>query len=164
MVRKVFCVVSLFTCLFAASVVYAAQETKWISYENGRFGFSVDHPDFFSESKESDNGDGVILTSGDGTLKFSVWGSYNVLEDTLDGVKESYAQLAKENGWKVVESSDTMGSDFYAITYENENSLIYERGLVSGDVTAGLQLTYPKKDAEKFEAIVKRVADSFKIN
>ena len=65
------------------------------SYENARYGFSMKYPSTFS-AQESQNGDGVTLTSSSPAITIRAYGSMNALSQNLD----EYLNFARDNLFK----------------------------------------------------------------
>ena len=161
--RRIAAVVLCAACAWFFAFPALAGEPGWEVYENGRFGYEIEHPDFLKVVQESDNGDGVVLASSDGSCELRVWGSYNVMEDTLEGLLDFNVTSAEERGWKVVEGSKNVGEDSFAVSFRDGEFCVEERGILKGDVTAGFQLRYPASESEKFGPVLERVTASFKI-
>ena len=60
--------------LAAAGLNAAAQETKWETYEGGRFDVRLDYPSsIFIDPSESANGDGAVFKSRPSGAALRVW-------------------------------------------------------------------------------------------
>ena len=57
--------------------------SDWKYYNNARYGFTMNYPNTFSD-EESQNGDGVTLTTNDPPLTIRAYGSNNALNQNLD--------------------------------------------------------------------------------
>ena len=164
MVGFAFAVFAFFACSLVVARSVEAREPGWRTYENERFGYEVDYPEELTRVRKSDNGDGVELSSEDGDLFLTVWGSYNALNETIEEIKERSVASGKEAGWKMIRGSDAMTHDFYSLTYDAGEHLVYEQYLMEDDTIMGLQFSYPKEDEKEFEAVVRRIADSAEID
>jgi hypothetical protein len=68
------------------------------TYVNARYGFSFNHPKSFTKT-ESQNNDGVTLTSDDPQTTIRAYGSQNALSQNLNEyLNESKDNLSKEHG------------------------------------------------------------------
>ncbi|MFZ3335813.1 MAG: hypothetical protein WA199_07655, partial [Xanthobacteraceae bacterium] len=65
--------------LLAAS---AAKADSWLTYQNDRYGTTIDYPDVFKMQPPPDADDGRRFKSADGA-DFAVWASYFALDLTL---------------------------------------------------------------------------------
>ena len=61
----------------------ATPNAQWSSYQNARYGFSLKYPQTFVQ-EESQNGDGVTLTSSSPAITVRAYGSNNAMGQTLD--------------------------------------------------------------------------------
>jgi hypothetical protein len=166
---KILYLVRVAACLGAfallAFALPAQAAENWTSYENGRFGYSVDHPDIFDAVKEPDNGDGAEFESADGEYALTVWGGYNILEDDGNSLLEKcYDRVAH-----IVPDSEKSGQGFYSIEYSDDGGkdgvehIFHEYGVVNADTQAGFILKYPKEEEKRFAEIKKRMETSLKI-
>ncbi|NLL37203.1 MAG: hypothetical protein GX256_06750 [Fretibacterium sp.] len=133
----------------------------WNVYENGRFGYRIEYPALLEVLQESENGDGVILRSSDGRSELTVWGGYNVLEESMDGILEASQEAALERGWKVLDGSVDLAEDSCSVSYRDGNSLVAERHIMKGDVVAGFIMRSP--EAEDFDTLIERMTASFRL-
>ncbi|KKQ74373.1 MAG: hypothetical protein US94_C0006G0008 [Berkelbacteria bacterium GW2011_GWB1_38_5] len=84
------------------------------SYANARYGFSLKYPSTFS-AQESQNGDGVTLSTSDPKMTVRVYGSNNVLSqdlsEYLDWVRNNLFQEAKnpESAKEILTEDTTLG-------------------------------------------------------
>jgi len=123
-------------------------------YTNARFGFTLPHPVLDGESFESDNGDGITLTSKDEKYTVLIWGSLNLEPatgaDLLASVKESVTGISEER-------SDGQG---YRITFEGGDGTpvtFVECGYAGTESSVFFRISYPTEETEKFMDIVKRM-------
>jgi len=88
---------------------------SWVTYENDRFGFSLNYPKTFSKT-ESQNGDGATLTTDSPSLTIRAYGAINLQGQTLDQyLNEVRANLFKEmEGAEEVEVNATTLGDLPA--------------------------------------------------
>lgn len=86
----------MFLVILALSAV-AFGQTKYKTYNNARFGYSISYPsDLLSPQGEADNGDGQIFL-GDGA-EMRVFGSNLLLNESL---QKEYNTLVKQKGKSV---------------------------------------------------------------
>ena len=77
MTTRIACLVTLVLC-FAAAAPAAAQISgapKWRTYQNDRYGTTIDYPNSFKAEPPPDNDDGRRFKSADGA-EFAVFASY----------------------------------------------------------------------------------------
>lgn len=143
---------------------YAADE-RWISYDNDRFGYSVEYPDIFTDITESDSGDGVWLSFEIDKYALTLSGGNNVLED--DG--ESSLRNRMEYISHIVPGSAESGSDWYRVIYAIESgvdgteSWFYEYGIIDEANWASFILLYPVEEQERFAAIAANMEKTLRL-
>jgi hypothetical protein len=144
-------------CAACASGSWA--DENWTSYTNGRFGYSVEHPDIFANARTPDNGDGVQLESDDEEYGLIISGGYNVLEE--DAEKRLAGRL--ESAPHIVEGSSSSGDGWYKVVYSDgggEDGVehrFHEYGIINGDAWATFILGYPKEEGKRFAPIIERM-------
>ena len=90
----------------------------YAKYTNSRFGFSVKYPDCFVKGEEPLNGDGCGFSMKYG-ITFSVWGIYNVNDETIQEYYENDTDLAaatyhvQKGNWFVISGKTKDGKIFY---------------------------------------------------
>lgn len=145
---KIFIFLFLFLCFVP---VNADTKSKEKTYLNARYGFKITFPDIFTVSRESQNGDGITLLNPEKKLHLLAWGSYNVLNETLDSYYE------KEKNFFTTVDRDMIGKNFYILegTIPDSDGLYTsEAGKVTEDKIIVYRFSYPKKDKEKFATMV----------
>jgi len=138
-------------------------------YKNTRFGFSGQYPSkLFINKFESDNGDGVILTSQNRKVKCTFSGSNNVLESTLK--EEYYSQLksAKNDSTKKITYKVLKKKWFVTSGYNYTNKTIFYNKIFHTknnssniDIFTGFYLEYPTKDKKRYNSLVKIISKNF---
>jgi hypothetical protein len=121
-------------------------------YENARFGYSIVVPDGFEGQGESDNGDGQVFKSADGTQTLRVYGGFN---------SESFAETiragmgyARDAGWNL---TYTRVRDTWAVySGTRARRILYARAIriCGGDAFASYELDYPSADREAMDAVI----------
>jgi hypothetical protein len=132
----------------------------WGQYGNARFQYWIDIPPGFSKVEESENGDGGVSMSSDGSAELRVWGGY--LSDR---------SLAAEAKWR----ADQDRSDGWTVTYQKQQAkwavwsgakgdrIFYERAIPTcDDAAAYFRLEYDKDQAAAFDPIVSRLGKSLR--
>lgn len=79
---------------------------QWLSYPNARFGFSLKYPQTFI-AQESQNGDGITLTSSSPAITIRAYASNNALSQTLD----EYLNFSRDNLFKETEGAEEMAAE-----------------------------------------------------
>ena len=147
----------------APSASYA--DTEFKTYINARFGYSVEYPDIFIDSKEPDNGDGIVFEDADGEYNLTIWGGYNVLGQN----GSSLLEMCLERVAHIVPGSEKSGAGFYSIEYSDDGGqdgvehIFFEYGVINADMMAGFILKYPKESEVRFAEIKRVIQESLKI-
>lgn len=85
-----------------------------LPYENARFGFSLKYPETFT-AQQSQNGDGVTLSTNDPKMTIRAYGSNNVLSQDLSGylneIRDNLFQEAEdpENAKEILAEDIVLG-------------------------------------------------------
>jgi hypothetical protein len=151
-----------FVLVIAAAMVVAetAAADHWLTYQNDRYGTTIDYPDFFQAQPPPDADDGRKFKSADGA-DFTVSAIYNTLDFTLAKYRdfivtnldpgEVIAYQAQGDHWFVI--SGTKGADIF-----------YERHLLSHgtQMTEDFVMSYPAALKQTYDPIVARMAKSFR--
>ena len=135
-----------------ATHAFAAEKT----YVNSRFGTTITFPSeiFPTTEPASENGDGQKWTSPDGAT-LSVWGQYNVLDDTPDTLADTVSQSIPKVTYRKV------GSRWMVVSGFDENMIVYHRGEISRSGTIhSMELRYPAILATHYDRLASRIADS----
>jgi hypothetical protein len=154
--------ISLFVFTLLAALAFG--QTKYATYNNARFAYSIDYPSALLEMQpESANGDGTTFVSKDNSVELRVWGEYNAAEKTW---QEAYDLDLKGLGEKPAYA--VLKSEWYVISGTKDGKIHYQktlrRKLRDGEVFYTFTLEYPESERTKFDAIVRRIARSFKFD
>ena len=134
------------------------QQINYDTYVNQRYDYAIDYPTFLTPQPEAYNGDGRVFTNGDEEMK--VYAMYNVLEQSIQDLKEFY-------------ESSIDGSIDYSVQKENwfilsgtnsDGNLYYMKTILTDDTEYTVQFTYPKKKKELYNVIVETVSKSFDVD
>lgn len=131
-------------------------------YCNDRFSYCLTYPDeYFTQVMSSDNGDGIMLTNEEGTVKVSVTGAYNVMNWTVEEINDIYFE-SLENKPMEVRLSEILTEDTYGwveMRYNYEIQLFKVNLLNDAYVT--MLITVPASQAELLEELTEKLQLSF---
>ena len=131
---------------------------EYTTYQNGRFGFSVDYPTSFTMAPPPSNDDGRKFYNEEFSLVAS--GSYiHTLEQ--NETIETYYQRALANAPAPV-TLQRLSDNGYTISYIDGSNILYEKAIINDGVIFTLQMTYPSNKKKKYDGIVTRISNSFK--
>jgi hypothetical protein len=141
------------------TVAPAVAET-WRTYENGRFGTTINYPGRFSPTPPDETNSGRNFVSADGA-SFSVWGSHNSLFQNIEDAEEASRQRLRDEG--VVLTHSARGVDWFVLSGTKGNKIIYLREKVTNRESDmhGFQIEYPSRLKKAYDPIVTRMSRSF---
>jgi hypothetical protein len=155
--KKLFLIVLI---LASGSLSLFAQ--KYEKYTNPRFFFSIDYPsDLLQMQPPSENGDGRIFVSKDGSVEMRAWANYNAMfRSVQDEARATEVDLKNlKIAYKKVSDS------WFVISWFSGNKIHYRKTLYhkfkDTDVFFTFTIEYPKTQKKKFDPIVKRIEASF---
>jgi hypothetical protein len=143
----------------------SSAQTKYSTYTNDRFSFSIDYPtNLLNPSKIEDaTNSGEIFYSKNKDVEMRAWGEYNALYKTWRewyktqlnyfGTKPTYTVF--KGNWFVI-SGLKNGKIFYQKTLR--------RKLKEIDVFYTFTIEYPQTERAKFDPAVQHIARSFKFD
>src|SRR5262245_24714871 len=155
--RREFCLVMVGLATLASTPV---QAETWRTYQNDRFGTTVEFPDRFRPGVAPESADGLSFASADGA-RFSVFGSHNSAEQDIKAL-EAAVMDRREFGEKIVQRHG--GANWFLISGTRGTVDFYERRVIShgGQIVNQFILTYPTRLRRTYEAIVARMERTFK--
>jgi hypothetical protein len=138
----------------------ALAQTRWATYANARFGTTADYPtDLFTRrDPPPENGDGVRMHSADDRASLTIYGAYNVENDTPASYFE---RLVDKNGVTYKQVTKT----YYAASGTRGADIFYERcNFRKGDraTVDCFEMTYPAREKTAWDAIVTRISKSLR--
>lgn len=145
----------------ALLVTPAAAQRTWRTYQNERFGTTIDYPsDKFMPTEPPENGDGLRFTATDGG-SFTVAAINNVLNQSLSALETAVMKnLAR--GERV--TLRDRGANWFVVSGTRGNVIFYQRYLLSHrrEIINDFEITYPGKLRSVYDPIVTRMARSFR--
>jgi len=151
--------------LLAVTIGWAADTYR--TYHNARFDYRVLYPAFLIMEPPPENNDGRQFHSSDGKILFSVWGSYNALDQSLKEKYEERLQMLKDDGQQV--DYQVLKDTFYVISYASGAQISYERCAVSREKrTKGakpaafscFQFVYDQVHKNRMDKVIAKVSPS----
>jgi hypothetical protein len=154
-----FVLAALGAILLAMMFAVPADAENWLTYQNDRYGTTIDYPDQFKAEPPPDADDGRRFKSADGA-KFAVYASY-ALDSTLTDIQEFTLKNLAPGAFVTYK---TGGDNWFVISGTNGANIFYERHLLShgGQMSETFSMTYPAAAKQSYDAIVARMAKSFR--
>jgi hypothetical protein len=152
-------VVAVAIGLLASSRTAPAKD-HWAIYSNPRFGTTADYPaDLFTvQDPPPENGDGASFRTADGRAQLSIFGAYNVENDTPQGYVKRNDELNSATYKRVT-------SEFYVVSGTTGADIYYDRcnfPAKNNDVLNCIHTTYPAREKALWDAIVTRISKSLR--
>ena len=136
-----------------------ARADNWLTYQNDRYGTTIDYPEQFKAEPPPDADDGRRFKSADGA-EFAVYASY-ALDSTLADIEEF---TLKNLAPGAVVTYKTSGDHWFVVSGTAGANIFYQRHLLShrGQMSETFSMTYPAAAKQSYDAIVARMAKSFR--
>jgi hypothetical protein len=143
----------------AAMFATSAGADDWLIYQNDRYGTTIDYPDRFKAEPPPDADDGQRFKSADGA-KFAVYASYALDSNLAEIQKFTLDHLAPG----AVVTYKSQGDNWFVVSGTSGGDIFYERHLMThgGEMTEGFSMSYPAAAKQSYDAIVTRMAKSFR--
>jgi len=143
----------------AVTFAAAADAGNWLTYQNDRYGTTIDYPDQFKAEPPPDADDGRRFKSADGA-EFAVYASY-ALDSTLADIQEFTLKNLTPGA---VVTYKTDGDNWFVISGTAGANIFYQRHLLShrSQMSETFSMTYPAAAKQSYDVIVARMAKSFR--
>lgn len=137
-----------------------ARADDWRTYQNDRYGTTIDYPPSFKPLPPPDSDDGRKFESADGA-DFSVFASYNASDFDVASYRDF---ILKNLDAGAVVTYQSSGDDWFVVSGTKGDAIFYRRYLLSHrkQMTEGLAIEYPAKLKQSYDPIVARMAKSFR--
>lgn len=138
----------------------AARADDWLSYQNDRYGTTIDYPKLFKMQPPPDADDGRRLKSAGGA-EFAVFALYNSLNFTVVTCRDFIVKNLTPGSTITYEAR---GKDWFVISGTRDDKIFYERHLLSHgqQMEEDFVMFYPAALKQIYDPIVARMAKSFR--
>lgn len=145
----------IFSVLCLAGTIWA--QTKFNTYANARFGYSIAYPANLKPQGEAANGDGQIFTAEGATL--TVFGTNQLVNQTL---KKEFDATLKEIGVENV-SYKVYRKNFFIFSAKENGKIIYQKVIKKAD-GAFITFIFEYDEAKRniYDKAVAKIEKSFK--
>lgn len=138
------------------------QKLMWENYFNGRFEFCVDYPsNFLRPQGESENNDGNVFATANGTGEMRVSGMYNVLDESI---AEAFKSATVMNQYYDADHQITYKAqkgNWFVISGKYFESIFYVKTILKGDTFYTISFEYHPSEKKQFDEIIKRSTKNF---
>ena len=148
------------------AVPVSAQDTpkdhKWDTYKHTGFGFRVTYPaDLFSPQGLTDEANGQVFRTNDGSAQFSVTAYINT--DDAEAIDYYKSKVLETDDYPQLTYQPTGGTWFVLSGY-HQDSIYYEKYIMSCSwrVINALLVSYPRAKRAMYDKIVTRLEKTFK--
>ncbi len=156
-----FPIIAVLIALTMTALAQSAQ-AEWRVYKNPRFGFEFNFPaHLFKPGPAPANDDGTTFETEDTGAKITVWGSYNVMEQT----PRSYLNWIKQETGAVDEVTyEKIKKNWVVVSGFKGHMIYYEKTIFScgGRVINSISLYYPAAQQNAYNQLVGKITKSLK--
>ena len=142
-------------------ILLAASPAKaggWLTYQNDRYGTTIDYPGVFKMQPPPDADDGRAFKSADGA-DFTVSASYFALDLTVAKYRD-YIVKNLDPGSTV--NYQAHGKNWFVISGTKADNIFYEKHLLSHGMNEDFVMSYPASAKRTYDPIVARMAKSLR--
>ena len=136
----------------------AAKADNWLTYQNDRYGTTIDYPDLFKMQRPPDSDDGREFKSADGA-DFTVSASYFALNFTIAKYRDFIVKNL-DRGSAI--TYETRGKDWFVISGTVGDKSFYEKHRLSHGMNEDFVMSYPASTKQTYDPLVARMAKSFR--
>jgi serine/threonine-protein kinase len=153
--------------LFAAMLLAAgaARADDWLTYQNDRYGTTIDYPDLFKMQPPPDADDGRKFEAADGadfTVSASYFAATYFAPDLTVAKYHDYIVKTLDHGAAI--TYETRGKNWFVISGTLGDKIFYEKHLLShgAQMNEDFVMSYPASVKQTYDPIVARMAKSFR--
>lgn len=130
-------------------------------YKNSRFGFIVRYPkNTLFPQGESDNGDGQVFVSGDGTFFLTVWGEINANNNSIKDMFEYESRGLVGQNKKMVVTYKRLKNNWFVVSGTEDSVGIYRRVHVNSNHIARIEMRWPNNHVDRWRSTIEKISIS----
>ena len=150
----------LTACVLLCCNVATFAQTRFNTYNNARFNYSISYPVDLIPQGEATNGDGQRFTAKDGHAELTVYGGYNALNTTLKATYEEESTPAKHPGREI--TYKVLRPGWFVISGRENGRIFYRKTMLKGDTFKTFIFEYDESQKAVYDRITAAIAKSFK--
>lgn len=151
----------LYLLMLAAPMVSAAETFQ--TYANPRFNYSIDYPPKLLLPKgDAPNGDGRIFASADLQAQMIIYGTHNVLEQTIQDLFKKESQDASSQQITKKVTYKRQKDNWFVVSGYIGPKIFYQKTFLSNDMFKTFYIEYPQNQRQRYDPILSRLGSSFK--
>lgn len=134
---------------------------QWRTYSNVRYRYSVRYPSSLVPQGEADNGDGQKFLSRNAKTQLLVYGSNNVLDETI---ASRFAQNRRAGASKTSDTVVTFArlkDNWYVVSGYKAETIFYQKCYLVKDHFVTFEISYPKTERAIWDKITSRISRDF---
>lgn len=134
----------------------AASAAAPTTYQNARYGFSIQIPGDFSQTSAGDNGAGVIFSQNSNPdVIINAYGSNNINNETAVTALAAEVDRVRINGYTAT------GDNWFVYSYEDAGKIVYMKQFVGEGSMATMYIEYPASMSDEGAQVVEAVMPTF---
>lgn len=141
--------------MVASEVKASSKYPGYKTYNNYRFGYSIDYPGDFIRTMTAANGDGIEIASPDKQATLKVAGGNNGTLNIKDLYDLSVKGIKGELGYNILEES------WFVLTWREDGRINYEKVFVEKGIHYGFTFSYPEDQKAQYDDLVTKIEASF---
>jgi hypothetical protein len=155
--------IAMVTAILLAAT--AAKADDWLTYQNDRYGTTIDYPAVFKMQPPPDADDGRNFKTGDGadfTVSASYFAATYFAPDLTVAKYHNYIIKNLDRGSTII--YERRGKDWFVISGVKGDGIFYEKHLLShgAQMNEDFVMCYPAALKETYDPIVARMAKSLR--
>jgi hypothetical protein len=147
--------------LFMSQILFAAETFQ--TYSNPRFNDSIEYPSrLLIPRGDSPPGDGQLFASEDLQAQMIIYGTLNVLEQTIkDLFKQEARDAVTPKSTKRV-TYKRQKDNWFVISGYIGPKIFYQKTILSNDMFETFYIEYAENQRQRYDPILSRLGNSFK--
>lgn len=138
-------------------------ENSYQTYSNARFNYSIDYPaNLLIPQGEAPNGDGQIFASRDQEARMIIYGTHNVLEQTIQDLFKKESQDASSRQITKKVTYKRQKDNWFVVSGYIGPKIFYQKTFLSNDMFKSFYIEYPQNQRHLYDPILSRLGSSFK--
>lgn len=139
------------------------QGNTYLTYHNTKFNYSITYPkDVLYPQGESDNGDGQKFLSKNADASLTVYGSNNVLEQSLEDLYLEESRGGTYDNPKKVVTYKVLKNNWFVISGYNSGKIFYQKTILNKNQFKSFYFEYSESKKKIYDPVTKQIASSFK--
>lgn len=128
----------------------------YIKYQNGRFGFSLDVPEFFVGTVPPDNSGGLAFVNNEDDAEISTSGNY-----VYSSFDEAYNLM--KSSLEYIPTYEYKGKNLVVFSGIDDDKIIYDKYMRKDGIETHFVIKHPVSLKEKYESIITHMSNSFSL-